>query len=245
MPSVPPAWGVPSTRGRFAEPEAGFDFAVSSYGVRRAWGLPSAPPAGGVPSTRGSGAKRRYSLGDPSDGLHGATKQDVQTAISDMLSGYALDPVTCAGSDSHFICVAIDRRSPRGVRILEGGDMPCIPEDQRLVWCARGSLRSEKDCWIESMKIVHLLAPREMMASGLDCPRQRRGLSGTPLLFHAKEMLLQRGAAGITKKRVVKRVVPVGLVGDDVWMDGPQSLSGMPHGPRAHWRGCRARKATA
>jgi hypothetical protein len=95
------------------------------------------------------------------------------------------------------------------------------------------------------MKIVHLLAPREMVASSLDCPRQRRRLSGTPLLFHAREMLLRRGAADITKKRVVKRVVPVGLVGDDLWTDGGQSLLGVPHGPRAHWRGCHARNATA
>lgn len=210
-----------------AEREAGFDFVVASEpalaracGARRASGLSSALPAEGVPGTRGRGAERRCSLGDPPDGLHGVSRQDVQIAISDILTSRALDPVTCAGSGSPFICVTIDRRSPRGVRILEGGNMPCIPEDLPLAWCALGSLRSDVDCWVESVKIVLLLAPREMLAPGLDCPRR-----GRPPLLLLKKVQLWRGAPGIKRKRVVRRVVPVGPVADDGWTDGGQSPS--------------------
>jgi hypothetical protein len=207
------------------ECEAGFDFVVASEpalargcGVRKVSRLPSALPAESVPSTRGRGTDRRYTLGSPPDGLHGASEQDVQIAISDMLSSHALDPATCAGSGSPFICVAIDRRSPQGVRVLEGGNMSCIPEDLPLAWCARESLRSERECWMESVKIVHLLAPMETPASG---PRRRLG--GAPLPFHEKEMKPRRGAPDTKKKCVVRRVVPVGPVADDSRVDGGQS----------------------
>merc|ERR1719356_139038 len=164
-------------------------------------------------------------MGGAPDGPYGAARQDVHIAISDILRSYALDSVMRASSVSHFIGIAVDRRSPRGVRILGGEDMPCIPEDLPLAWCAPESIRSERDCWKESIKIALLLDPREMVAFDLSCRRQRQKLRGTPLLSHAKHSLLGRRTADIKKKRFVKRIVPVGLVADDGWMDGHQATT--------------------
>ncbi|CAK0911846.1 unnamed protein product [Prorocentrum cordatum] len=173
--------------------------------------------AEGVPSTSGCAADVRHRA-PPADWPHGASRHDVQMAIRDILSSYALGSVV-RSSVSHFIGVSIDQWSPRGVRILEGKNMPCIPEDQPLAWCARESIRSERDCWKEAMKIVRMLVPGETVAVDLNCPRQKRRLSGTLLLSHAKAALLPRRAADIKMKRVVKRVVPVGRVSSDGWME--------------------------
>ncbi|CAK0878922.1 unnamed protein product [Prorocentrum cordatum] len=117
--------------------------------------------------------------------------------------------------------------------------MPSIPEDQPLAWCARESIRSVGDCWVESASIVHLfeggegaplLAPAKASAVGPGRPRQWRRLSCPPLLLHAKEALLGRRAADIKKGRVVRRVVPVALVADTDTDGAPKSAR---HAPRS------------
>ncbi|CAK0811422.1 unnamed protein product, partial [Prorocentrum cordatum] len=214
--------------------DAGFDFAVASNsalahgrGARRGPG-PAACTAEGVPCTRGPGEQRRSLLSDPSSRLHGASRQNVQVVIFDALANYALGQAACAGSGSRCVGVFLDRRSPRGIRVLEGVDMPCIPEDRPLAWCALEGIRCEEDCWTESARLVHLLAPRKASATGPGSSRQRQRLSCPPLLVYAKEALLRRWAADKKKKRrVVKFVVPVAFVADDDWVDGENSLSGM------------------
>jgi len=229
-------------RSQTAVRGAGFDDVVASEpGLARACDAGKASglatlPAEGVLGTSGRAADVRHRA-PPADGPHGASRHDVQMTVRDILSSYARGSVM-RSSVSHFIGVAIDQCSPRGVRILEGKNMPCIPEGQPLAWCARASIRSERDCWEEAMKIVRMLVPGETVAVDLNCPRQKRRLSGTLLLSHAKAALLPRRAADIKMKRVVKRVVPVGGVSSDGWMEGGPSLLGMPHSPQVHRRGC-------
>jgi hypothetical protein len=134
----------------------------------------------------------------------------MRNAISDILSNFAFDSVACYGPGSNFVCVGIDPRSPRGVYVPEGEGMPSIPEDQLLAWCARERIWSAEDCCVESSRILNLLAPREA-TSGLELVQRRRNCDGTSLLFHTKEMLPRRGAAGIRHRRIV----PIVLVADD------------------------------
>ncbi|CAK0911840.1 unnamed protein product [Prorocentrum cordatum] len=215
-----------------AEREACFDFVVPSgsdlvraCGVAKASEL-SALPAQGLPITRGRGFERRSAQTGPAGGRHGASRQDMQIAISDVLSRHALDAAMRVRSVSHFIGIFIDQWSPRGIRILEGKHMPYIPEDHPLAWCARESIRSERDCWKESMNIMRMLAPGETVAVDLSCPREQWRLSGMLPLSRAKPALLPRGVANIKRKRVVKRVVPMGRVASDGWMEGGSRCSG-------------------
>jgi len=202
-----------------AKMEAIFDCVIASdsalagaRGARRPSRL-SAPPVAGVfegtPIARGRITEGCAWPDDPPDRLHGASRQDAQHAISDILSNFAFDSVTCSGSGSNFICVALDPWSPRRVCIPDGKSVPAIPEDQPLAWCARERIQSEEDCCTESFKILRLLAPREE-TFGVECRRRRQRCNGKSLLGHKREMLPQRGMVGIRRKRIV----PVGLITD-------------------------------
>lgn len=197
------------------------------------------------PIARGRIAKKCNWLEDPLDRLHGASRQDVQNAISDILSNFAFDSETCSDSGSNFICVGIDPWSPRGVCIPDGNSMPSIPEDRLLAWCARERIRSEEDCCMESIKILRLLASREA-ALGVEFPLRRRRCSETSLLGHAREMLPQPGVAGIRRKRIV----PIGTITDDSALcehrrGSSHSRKCTPRGPRVHRQGLRKRTPIA
>jgi hypothetical protein len=195
----------------------------------------------GVQVARGRTTQKYNWLEDPLERLHGASRQDVQNAISDMLSDFAFDSATCPDSGSDFICVGIDPWSERGVCTPDGDSMPTIPEDRLLAWCARERIRSEEDCCMESVKILRLLASREA-AAAVEFPRRRRKCSETSLLGHKREMLPQPGGAGISRKRIV----PIGITTDDSALcehrrGSSHSRKSTPRGPRVHRQGLRKR----
>jgi len=207
--------------------KAGFDFvAPSGEALVRGRGAriaprPPARAAAGVPCARGPGGETRSSPGGSPTRPRDASRRDVQVVLFDLLVGCTLSGAVCAGPGSRTIGVAIDRRCPLGVRVLEGKGMPCVPEEQPMAWFTREGLRSAEDFWAEAARIVHLLEcegvplSAEASAVGPSCPRPRQRLSCPGLLLHAREALLQRGAAGMKTRRVVKRVVPVVPVADD------------------------------
>jgi len=175
-------------------------------GARRA----SRPSAPGVASVPREPRFARYSPDGVPDRLHGASRQDMRKAISDILHGFAFNSAARYGSGAKFICIGIDERSPCGVHAARRCDMPGIPEDRILAWCARETICSEEDCCRESTTILNLLIPREA-AFGLESTHRRSNCGGTSLTFCTSRVLPRRQPVGFRRKRIT----PIGLVVDD------------------------------